>query len=185
MSARSGSGGMPADPVMSLDGQAIFLAFTVNHDDAKIMQMFRDAKGLIDASCHRDPKPSHLIVQCFIHGYDTDSRELWQIPECKTFFQKLIKKGWYGLVWYPKKYGVISAGEMKADVIEQAFSLPTFIAKGTNDMDQSVDESIETFNDMYACEADVRHCLASSELFVLSGGLVHVPLQSFCRCVCM
>jgi hypothetical protein len=176
---------MSADPVMSLDGQALFLEFTVNHDDAKIGQMFRAAKCLIDASCNRDPKPDHLIVQCFMYGYDTDSRELWQIPECKTFFQKLIKKGWYGLVLYPMKYGVISAGETQANVIKQAFCLPTFIAKGTNAMDESVDESIKTFNAMYACEADVRHSLASSELFVLSGGLLHVPLQSFARCVRM
>ena len=151
MSARSGSGGMSADPVMSLDGQAMFLTFQVTHDDAKIGQMFRAAKDLIDDSCKRDPKPDHLIVQCFIHGYDTDSCELWEIPECKMFFQKLIKKGWYGLVLYPMKYDVISAGEMEDEVIKQAFSLPSDVAEGTK---ATMLESVQAFNAMYACDAD-------------------------------
>jgi hypothetical protein len=150
MSARSGSGEMSADLKMSPDGQAMWLVFQVTHDDAKIEQMFKAAKCAIDDSCNEDPVPDHLIVQCFIGGYDNDSRELWEIPESVELYKKLIKKGWYGLVLYPSKYGVTSAGEMLTNKdIKLAFYLPGDVAGSTGD---AIDfkESVKAFNDTYA-----------------------------------
>ncbi len=149
MSARSGSGEMWPDLNMSPDGQAMYLVFQVTHDDAKIEQMFKDAKGAIDASCNADPKPQHLIVQCFIGGYDKDSRELWDIPECVELYKKIIKNGWYGLVLYPSKYGVIWAGKMTNKDIKDAYFLPSDVAGSDRD---AIFASLYAFNAMFACD---------------------------------
>ena len=125
----------------------IIFMFDINMTDARIDEMFRQAKQVIETSCAMDPRPDQCIVSGSISGYDDDIRELREIPGCQEFYKKIIEQGWYGLAMYPGKWYVETA--CQAAETKKEFYYPLQAAYRTADEMEAqtiLTKSIMSFN---------------------------------------
>lgn len=74
-----------------------------------------------DDLAERDEPPPSISVGLFTKEYDDDARELWQIPEAKSYFRKLIDEGWYGVALHAGFYDIKTDLEAVDDCERQNF----------------------------------------------------------------
>jgi hypothetical protein len=86
------------------------LLFRVTQSDANIRDVFQNCKAKIESSAVPDG-PLAIIIRFSIEGFNSDRRELWDIPEAKQHAKRILKMGWYGLAMHPRKFGIKCAGD--------------------------------------------------------------------------
>ena len=89
----------------------IDLQFRVNHSDDDIRDVFQQCMAGIQEQASGPNGPEAIIIRFSIGGFNSDSRELWDIPEAQQLAKRLIKMGWYGLAMHPRKFGLKHGGD--------------------------------------------------------------------------
>lgn len=67
--------------------QLILLSLEIGMPETQIIKAMRGMRKL------RQKIPEDLSIVAGIHGYGSDPRELWEIPEVRTFAVKLVELG--------------------------------------------------------------------------------------------
>jgi hypothetical protein len=62
------------------------IVLTVNMTDDELVDLMKQMRRVRQSD-------SGVHITCAIHGYDEDPRELWELPEVRTFSQRLIDLG--------------------------------------------------------------------------------------------
>lgn len=76
------------------------MGYSVKSEKPNLMVLETDV-GISDADIRKAMTGMHKFRECvpnahvvvIVHGYDEDSRELWEIPEVAVLFQRLVASG--------------------------------------------------------------------------------------------
>ena len=99
----------------------------------------------------------NIIFVATTPSWDSDPRELHDIPEAKVLFKKLVDLGWYGLTAFPKAMGkrVLPDVELPKDNVDffmAQFAVPACLAYGNGNeittlhMMEVLKQSMTAFN---------------------------------------
>ena len=90
--------------------QHIIVELDVAMDRAEVTAALRNTADLmISQAAVTDRGTTQIIPRLVIGNYDGDTRDLQSIPEAAVFFRLVVECGWYGLVHFPKAFGMIPA----------------------------------------------------------------------------
>ena len=87
------------------------LQFRVTQSDADIRDVFQACKAHVESAAVHPVCPPVILIRLSIEGFNSDSRDLWNIPEATQLAKRIIKMGWYGLAMHPRKFGIKCAGD--------------------------------------------------------------------------
>lgn len=97
-----------------------------------------------------------------ISGYDDDQREIYEIPECKTFFRALVPK-WGGWFHFLEKKGssipILIETLIDVEVEHRRVDVTGASIINSEQLDEVIPELFRGLNDMYE-----RHAMAESVL---------------------
>jgi len=96
------------------DNAATFIVnFNSDMTDNDIINVF---KGQIKM-CQKSPFGT-VIYQASTSEWDNDPREIYQIPEGKALFKRIVDMGWFGLTAFPASIGkkTVTDADVSADV---------------------------------------------------------------------
>ena len=109
------------------DSAATFMVdFNSNMTNEDIINVFKKQIKM----CQKSPFNT-VIYQAITSEFDNDQREIYQIPEGKALFKRIVDMGWFGLTAFPASIGKKTAANADVTAEHKKFFMDMFVGPAT------------------------------------------------------